>query len=677
MPGETVLRYNGVELSYIDTASADTEAVRDQSGMDHLYDRHTIRVAAVMAFLPGQPVPPALPGEVPAQTMARVEHMLSVPRRPLLYAVDGVPLYQSDGLDPAGGPFPAGPPKITKVTPNSFLIEYTVVLCTNACPDQVLVKPPQPKAGKSPDKGTRGAGGGGGGQGANNKPAIPVPVGNRPFWSSLRWSQQQDIDEYGYSTITTTGRVIFNADVIRQLKTPDDLRGILVPGVPNNFVRKSHYTLQADGLAMDFVHVDAEVYQMPPEDAVKLTGSFVHRFVKAGGKWLAHVNLRLEGRKDVPKPRLMATAISIAFNRLKKADIKVAKENKQPIILEGKFQEVFDRNAVEVELAAQTEPPQTEVKRALDFGDAGVAAAILGTAPVVGPVLANVYLAGVVNAQVQQAKDAANRQAKLNHAGGPGVLPMNLDQWGSPLLGCPSPTEAAGGIAPELYGNFPQLRLVAAAFRDPCLTNTLDMAAQVAMDESTLKPSPLTPPIGGSSFPPTVTYPSISQVTVLNALPPVRPVALRSVYDPYQGVYESYTIQCLYNRKEHNHLLPATVSGQTEKEVRVANPSIRLICQWTASKYGTAPTVPDPAPKDTNTVYLGGGNEVSDAQLTGDGGHLLYTIHGEYIYGFKDYARVNLNFPVVPWLNVDSRMLSQTPTDPDVIFGNTGSPGIT
>jgi hypothetical protein len=633
MANDTTLIYNTVPLAYIETAEVNSEAVTDTlAGKDLLYVRHTIRVEAVIT--PGSV--PSLPGESAAATLARVEHLLSVPRRPFVYAVAGVPLYRSDGLDPAGGPVPV-PPKITKVTPTTFRVEYQIVVCTNDCAE------------------------------------LGLP---RPLWTSLRWTQDQVIDEENYSTLITTGRLVANADMLKRLRSIDDLRGVVVPPVPPNFIRHSKYTIAADGLTLDFLHTDQEQYILPPADAAKMDGHARQYFVKGGGRWFGEVDLTLEGRKDAPKWRLMATALSVAFNRLKKMAPKI-------MLLEGSMEESFKRNAVHVKLMAMT-PPANEIANANGNGVAYtfgkvvgdlVIAAALQKVPVAGNILAVGYLASQVTDAVKQAREKAKADAQKLKQPDAGIVPGDLSQWGSPLLGCNMPGDPpAAGIGPELYGNLPAFRLFAAAFRDPCLDNTVSIARAAAQQYDSefnqpTYPKPAT--LGVGQVRPT--YPATSQVLVLNGLPPVLPVQLNSVVDPYPGVFTETHVEVEYRHKPNTCVLPRTVAGQVGVQVSWANPEIEGRYTWTMGKAGGPPTLPDPTPKDTNTVLVGSCVLPESVELGPDGVTFWYNVSGCFDYQFLDPNLVNFVVPVPPWLPVDPGQLPAPPTTTNALFAGSYS----
>lgn len=639
MAGETTCVYNTVPLGLIDTAEIASRAVNDPlANKDLMYVENTIRMESIVA--PG--IVPALPGESPAQTMVRVAHLLAQPRRPFVYAVNGIPLFQSDGLDPAGGPMPV-PPKITQIAAGGFRIEFQIVVCTNECPER-------------------------------NFPA--------PVWLSLRWTQDQVIDEANYSTIVMTGRLVAAANMLKKLKSIDDLRGVVVPPVPPNFIRHSKYTISADGLTLDFIHTDQEQFIMPPADAVKLKGTARHYFVKGGGKWYAEVNVALEGRKDAPKWRLMATCLSIAFNRLKKAQ-PLGQQKQKLMILEGSMEESFEKNGVQVKLLAITAAPNMAANAnagglAYAMGAGAGDLVIVGglqQVPVVGPILATGYLASQVAAAIQQAREQAKAQAAALQAPPLGIVPGDLNQWGSPLLGCGMPTDPPqAGIGPDLWGNLPQFRLIAAAFRDPCLDNTVAIAQASKLQsqgEQLQKgdfPRPATLGVGPVRSPVTPTYPGQSSVLVLNGMPPALPVTLKSAYDQYPGVFEEYTIESEYVYKPNTAVLPRTISGQPGVQVSWANPELSLRSTWSVSKNGGPPTIPSPATRDANTVLVGSAMVPQNVELGADGLTLCYTISGCFDYQFLDPSKVNVTAPLVPWLNLDANYLPAFPTSPNAIF---------
>jgi hypothetical protein len=650
----TRIVYNSVELSYVKTNSVDAEPVYDQSGIDLLYVRHTINVEAVVAFDPARPDKPALPGETPADTMARIEHELSLPRRPFLYEVGGKPVLQSNGLDPAGGPKPT-PPQIIGVTGESFIIRFQVEVCTNDCP------------------------------GAH---------GNKPVWSSLRWTQEHSVDERNLSTITTTGRMVGNADMLRG-RSLDDFRGACTPPVPNNFSRKSKYFMQADGLALDFAFTDTELELTPPSGvtSIKGTASFDYR---PGSKapWLAAIDLTLEGKVGVPKSRLMATAIAIAWDRLKKANLARQGKNKPVMIVAASFKEVLEMNKVSVQIAAMTNPPGASRhgdRPSLSGLAVGGVTAIAGAAAGlaygalhgnVGSVLANAYLAHALAEQAEDAKeeinaarDGANRKAKRVDVPG-GVIPVDLEQWGSPLLGCHGPAEAAAGIAPDLYGHFPGLRLVAAAFNDQCLHQTLDLAQQHVEATGKAKLSTADKGLEGGRSATLSSSQSFSSVVVLPSLGRLVLVPLNTIVDRYDGVYAYYHLESTYHYRSNRRVARGTVPGSPGRVVQTTTPDLYLEVRWIARKYGMPPEEPDPTPKDDNTVHVDSVTQSRSPVVMADGQTMEFSTIGIHRYEFLDPSEVDRSAPVPPFLNVKADQLPPTPIGENIIFPGPREPGV-
>jgi hypothetical protein len=634
----TYAEYNGIPFSFVHTREMNSEVESDKlSGKDMLYVRRTIRLGATFAFVPGNPVPPSRPGETPTQTMARVRMELAVPRRPFKLVVAGDTLVQSNGLDPAGGPTPVGEPKIVRLAPMAYDVEWTVVVCDNACAE----------------------------------------VSNPPIWSSLRWTQEQTTDETGYSTFVTSGQAIFNAHMIGGLKSVDDLRWITVPPELPNCIRHTKHALAADGLSLLFTYTDTEQYVMPPADARKITGQFVHRFARGGGKWFAFVSLALEGMKNVPKPRLMATAMSIAYNRLKKAGIKGDDKTSSPMVMEGSFTESFDKNGVKVELGAITVPPD-EVKKAdeksdfwFGFGE-GFAGGILGAVVPGAGLLALVGNGTPVDTYLGDDNDPTaiqqvNDQAKKVDKAPTGWQAMNLQQWGSPLLGCNMPEDPpAAGLAPPLYGNFPAWRMFAAAFKDPCLDaqiGKLERQQWEKLAASPGTPPPLTPSLLSR---PQAQPVGTNTTVILNGLPPVQNVSLKTLVDPYPGIWMEYYVDAEWDRTENTDVLPATVAGLPGKQVSWANPELVLIVTWTGTKGGGPVTVPDLTPKDTNAVLLNSGEIDHAPERAPDGLNRIYSATGWARYKFLDTTQVNKQYPRIPFLPAGT--LPPSPIDRDVIF---------
>lgn len=646
MADTTVITYgaapNAVTLTYVDSKGVQSETVRDTiSGMDAIHVRHTVKVEAVVVFVPGMTVAPSLANETPADTMARIRHLLSLPRRPFTYSVNGHVLLQSDGLDPAGGPMPSGPPSILKVTANSFRVSWEIVVCTDDCAENTT----------------------------------------QPLWTSIRWGQEQAIDEANYSTFVTTGRAHFKANGRQNIKHIDDLRGVVVPPAPTNCVRHSRYAWSADGLTLDFSFVDQELYIRPPQDVVKLTGRFVHRFIRGGGKWFAHVSLKLEGAKNVPKPRLMATAIAIAYNRLRKANVLPPEGKGGAFVMEGAFEESFERNTVQVDLSAITAAPNMGSGQSAGQGSGGFWYGFgqgIGGGSIQFVNNANLlpistYMAATIPVTVQQARDQAQQQLKNATDAPLGLQPIDLNQWGSSLEGCTMPGDTpAVAITPSTYGNYPAFRIIAAAFKDPCLDRAT-LRNQELADQKNV--SNVSPPVKALPATPIVPQPvgafnviGTTNIVILNNMPAIPPTGLPSLIDQYPGVYEDYAVRMHWKREENTDVLASTVSGNAGKQVSWANPEIALVVSWLATKWGCPPTVPDPAPKDTNTVLLGSEYDDDDPKLAPDGITRVYGASGWMVYKFLDPTTVNREYPQVPWFPAKLHTLPAPPVEKGVIF---------
>ncbi len=89
---------------------------------------------------------------------------------------------------------------------------------------------------------------------------------------------------------------------------------------------------------------------------------------------------------------------------------------------------------------------------------------------------------------------------------------------------------------------------------------------------------------------------------------------------------------------------------------------------WTATKWGAPPTVPDPQPKDTNTVLLASEYDDEDPKLAPDGITRVFEAAGWMAYKFLDPSTVNKDYPQVPWFPAKLKSLPAAPVDKGVVF---------
>jgi hypothetical protein len=519
------LQYNGISLDYIHTQAVDDEPVWSDDGIDYLYTRRTLRVAAVVNknVLPASPVGT----EPPAATMSRIRHLLEVPRQPLLFQVAGVTLIQAPppgkATDAKGGPFPKRL-TITQIGGSeTFLINYVIETYVIECPG-----------------------------------------GAAPAYLTHRWRETASIDENFYTTRTRTGRLTVRADI---LSNADAARGVVVPPIPNGFKRiSSEYVLQEDGLALLYTFVDREVYLQPPRPATSASGTYTES-TPNGGIRFAECNVQLEGAKTSSKPALIQVAILIALTKVRGPAGRLGSNF---LLKAAAVRESLWENKVEVNVKAMVSVNTDRFTPGAAFPFSQLA-----------------------------------------------VPPAATDPSGKPS------DPAARGTA--------GLALVAAVFQDPCLqqavlkTGGLNAAGKAAELR---------------------TVPAAS-VLVARKLPLASPAFFKT--DP-GGPYNSWAMRSAYQNEKNILQLPVAKEGALPVFLKLAAGTLTRVVEWTVSRAGARPKIPDPESSDPNLVLLRADITPESVELAGDGQTPVYRISGRYTYGAKDPDQVKLTGGVPPFL---------------------------
>jgi hypothetical protein len=342
------------------------------------------------------------------------------------------------------------------------------------------------------------------------------------LFASNRFEVTHDIDHKGYSVITTLGKVVVRSDM---KKSPDTLRWVVTPPLPNGFRRKSMYQIQEDGLAMLYRITDTEHYLAPPVNAVDAEGRFTITTVPPGAIMWAQVDLTLEGRKSQSKKQLMETAILIALRRLEAGGAAKDPIKGKPFVEGGALSEELFENKVSVQLKSRFIPGQTLLKENGQYnvfkgfwqgfflgapflnpigpGVAGAAGAagkevepwLAKNGGLIGRKAAEALAAGrkatdwfkKKAAQAAGAKGDPKTDDNLDRKRGKGQKPGAgaaeqapsapnatvdggmLDRFGVKMDGC----DQDGSIDPGLYGDMKFLAILGAAFRDPCVADAV------------------------------------------------------------------------------------------------------------------------------------------------------------------------------------------------------------
>lgn len=123
------------------------------------------------------------------------------------------------------------------------------------------------------------------------------------------------------------------------------------------------------------------------------------------------------------------------------------------------------------------------------------------------------------------------------------------------------------------------------------------------------------------------------------------------------AIWADYIVVNRYERDLHRYMMgiasPEGFGGDSVAFVQLANPTLLWICDWSASKYGEQPRIPDPEPRNRNWILLDHHWELNSLDIPGDGQTPYYRISGTYVYGNKnpsDKLQKDAVFPNPPWL---------------------------
>jgi hypothetical protein len=524
-------------------------------------------------------------------------------------------------------------------------------------------------------------------------------------WTSLRYTQSQQIDEKGYSTVRTNGRLMTRSSLIFK-GGPDTLRGMVTPLPIPGFRRTATYTVQADGLALDFDISDKELYLSPPPGAIDASGSHTVS-TSNGAKFFVEVNLRLECIKHISKKIMMEMAIAIAMERIKRTGVQNVPGTQTPFIQSGAFREDLYGPNVEVTLRGMVNGPTKKAsakssnsgfwgnipgiiggvigwKAGAKLGGrfGGIPGAILGAG--VGELLKQKFGAdqplGVIDIAIQAAQAAANGR------GEPAVL--DTFHFGGDPLG--SSKDLPQLLAPKVRGYLPLMTLIAGAFSDECIAEKISMAqSEASMLKSKVQPrgqgvdsklqsNGVTPSAlisnstsslirnAGISTDDAVEMMGIdivkrqseSVVNITSSLPVFEESDSLAGGDESDGIWDHYSCEFVYHKRTGRSVLPAQMAESNAAVVRLDDGVMLVKVLWSASKLGAAPMIPEEESADPNLVFMESTVGLSDVKLGADGQTLEYSATGEYVYAALAWRDVTKEWPIPPWLAVEQSQLS-------------------
>lgn len=402
-----LLVYNSIDLSAnLCTLAVDQSPAFDPSNTDQLFTK--ISIHTLTTVTPG--ILPAIGGEQPGDTVARLRHLLTAPRRPFTFSPGGAGL-QIDlpgGLDDNNGPKPTVFSIQPGLTTGSFIVSWGVEICLVDC--------------------------------GSSQP---------PSDLSIRYRQVFSMDRNWAATVRTDGRLIISS---RSTIAGDALRGLVTPSLSAGFRRETaEYGMEPSGLVWGFAFSDKQLHHLPPFPALELKGGQIESIPLRGGLRKGELVLSLNGAPGTSAVDLLQVGVRLALARINVSNPFSTKDNK--IMMGGSIRESLDddRTGVDLRFEWNLRPP---TKRITGNGKPPAPINILGGGFGVGVGAGAFVFGGGGNIQ--------NTPEGKNPAGVP-----TFGEWiGKPLEG----TSTAWPTATPTRGMTDGLKLVAAILSDPCGT---------------------------------------------------------------------------------------------------------------------------------------------------------------------------------------------------------------
>lgn len=232
------LIYNGIDLKVIRTVNFSKRPQMTPDGTTYLYTRYDLEVACVFnpactsyslpgslaggVQYPGDGVPNVEAGKMAGVTEASLQHILSQPRKTLIYTQTGAALLVSpligESCDAANGPFVEECRVQEMHGERTFLVHLRFVTYLKLC------------------------------------------TGTDPLIAH-RWKQYVEIDQDYFAQRITEGEATFRADLLVRLgQWPDQYRSQLFHSVPKGFKREQiTVNVNEAGTALSYRYVDREM----------------------------------------------------------------------------------------------------------------------------------------------------------------------------------------------------------------------------------------------------------------------------------------------------------------------------------------------------------------------------------------------------------------------------------
>jgi hypothetical protein len=276
-----IVTYNGITLSTTQIDEFEQSNVYSEDSIDVLYKRTSIVIRGVLfqCINTGQVTNAAL--------LNTYRTTLLEPRKTLTFAIDGVNVVNITGPDANNGPLPTYV-KVYKIIGNTILVDFAIECWTLACEN-----------------------------GQSSSPGEPI----NPIISN-RWSQTQEVDENGLSTITTNGKFVIagSAGV-----NPDTLRNSIFPltRISAGFTReKQEFTISSDETEYTYTIVDAEKFRPPTSPITTWTGTWTETMVPF--PQTGTLQITIQGSKTASKTDMFTFLGQVIRSRIQINDVPTA-----------------------------------------------------------------------------------------------------------------------------------------------------------------------------------------------------------------------------------------------------------------------------------------------------------------------------------------------------------------
>lgn len=583
-----VITYNRQDLGYVLTQSIDQSPEYDDSGTDMLYTRTRITVRAIMAAN----LPPAVGSESAGDVLARVKHVLTLPRCPLTYKAGGATIFDIQPDGGSTGEITGAPlddemgPKVIfcNVTPMgtaSFLVNFSVEFRLADC---------------------------------------ALPDADAPAYLSNRWTEVVTIDERQLTVRRKTGVLILSSQDSNKPDDddPDEYRDLVTPAVYPGFRRElAEYSLSPNGLRISYTFLDRELMASPPFNMIRLKGYQSEVTEQGGGKRIGDIYLRGEGEAFTFRRSIFDTLITIAMQRMYQSG--PVSDGNGKILITGSVRESLndDENVVEVHLRWMLKPQRKRTTPNV-LGGVGKLPPMGGGKDTVQP---SPFGPGGLGPLAPFAPLVPIAGA------GPPVVPNadgnNIAAWSTPvpwlgqqLYG----TDDSRTIAPGTRG-IAGIRLAAAALQDPC-----GQTAEFATEELTGDSEQIGTTPDGATVTASVTNSDVDSFGDTDLI---------ALYEDEQGpdesgVYEFYELVAAYTDTSGDVVMPPTGVGENANvgtRVKVLGSQVKLRLTYSASRVGARPALPSTDLGD-NWVFTKRVRGIDGFTLAADGVSVKYVVSG-------------------------------------------------